>query len=417
MNKRDVIVIGGGLSGLTAALAAAKRGLTVTLLAKGAGTLAFGGGVIDVLGYLDKKLVNNPSTALASLPTEHPYQIIGPTAAAAALDFFGQVCADADYSLDGSFAANLLVPTAAGTLKPSCLIPKTMNAVDMPAAKEITVVGFAGLKDFYPQLVINGLQQLSGYANKQYHTVEIQPRLPGGRDISALDIARWLDSQEGQQDFLCQLKACTTAGSYLLLPPVLGTEPSYAIWRKVEQELSSRVVELAAPPPAITGSRLRTLLMRALKQHGIQIIEQAHVRRTDCQGQRCIAVVTQHLDRERRYEADSFIVATGGFLGGGLTATPNGLSEPIWGLPVTLGPAGQQHRTSLFDKHPMFSAGIAVSERLQPCNAAGQVLFTNVHIAGNLLAGYDYCQEKSGNGVAVVSAYQAAQVLAGRESA
>lgn len=417
MSNRDVIVIGGGLSGLTAALAAAKRGLSVTLLAKGAGTLAFGGGVIDVLGYLDKQLVTNPRETLGSLPVSHPYRITGAATAASAIDFFLQICAKADYPLDGSLNTNLLIPTAAGTLKPSCLVPKTMNAADMPTANEITVVGFAGLKDFYPRLVINGLQHLAGYSDKHYRTVEIHTDLPSGRDMSTLDVARWLDSSEGQQEFLRQLKSCTAPGSYLLLPPVLGTEPSYAIWRKLEQELASRMIELAAPPPAITGSRLRTLLMRSLKQHGIRLIEQAHVRRAECQEGRCMAVVTQHLDRERRYEADSYIVAAGGFLGGGLTATPQGLSETVFGLPVTLGPAAQPHCTSLFDKHPLFSAGIAVNERLQPCDAKGQLLLTNVHIAGNMLAGYDYCQEKSGNGIAIVSGYHAAQIITGREPA
>ena len=40
MIRSDVVVIGGGFAGLTAALAAAKRGQTVTLLTYGEGTLS-----------------------------------------------------------------------------------------------------------------------------------------------------------------------------------------------------------------------------------------------------------------------------------------------------------------------------------------------------------------------------------------
>ncbi|MDF2569534.1 MAG: glycerol-3-phosphate dehydrogenase, anaerobic, subunit, partial [Sporomusa sp.] len=53
MRTSDVIVIGGGLAGLTAAIVAAGRGKDVTLMTSGAGTLAIGGGTIDVLGYLE----------------------------------------------------------------------------------------------------------------------------------------------------------------------------------------------------------------------------------------------------------------------------------------------------------------------------------------------------------------------------
>ena len=43
MNKRnsDVLVIGAGMSGLVAALAAARRGRKVTVLSRGVGALAF----------------------------------------------------------------------------------------------------------------------------------------------------------------------------------------------------------------------------------------------------------------------------------------------------------------------------------------------------------------------------------------
>ena len=51
MIRSDVVVIGGGFAGLTAALAAAKRGQTVTLLTYGEGTLPLNSGVIDVFGF------------------------------------------------------------------------------------------------------------------------------------------------------------------------------------------------------------------------------------------------------------------------------------------------------------------------------------------------------------------------------
>ena len=409
MRKSDVIVIGGGLAGLTAALVAADAKRSVTLLAKGVGTLAFGGGVIDVLGQYEGHIVKNPQQEIGDLLGTHPYSIMGIPAVATGITYLQQLCASEGYPLDGTLQHNFMVPTAAGTLKPSCLVPKTMNATGLEEASVIKVVTFAGLKDFYPPMIINGLKQVPAYNNKQYGTVVIQAGLPGGRDVRALDIARWLDTEQGQVEFLRQLQNSVQPGDYLLLPPVLGTEPNYDLWYKLEQKLACRLIEVAAAPPAITGSRLRTLLLQALRKRGVRIIEQAHVRRAEWQDSRCNAVITQHLDRERTYEAQAFILATGGFLGGGLEATPQGIHEVIFDLPVTLATTETIGLgRSLFEANEVFKTGVAVDSLLRPSDKQGKVILDNVYLAGNILAGYDYCYEKSGNGVAVASGYQAA---------
>lgn len=58
--------------------------------------------------------------------------------------------------------------------------------------------------------------------------------------------------------------------------------------------------------------------------------------------------------------------------------------------------------------HMFGRAGIRINGQLRPLGPNGQVVLENVYLAGKMLAGYDYCLEKSGNGVAVVSGYQAA---------
>ena len=51
MNTLDLLVIGAGLSGLTAAHTAAKAGLKVQVIAKGLGALHWSAGTIDLFGY------------------------------------------------------------------------------------------------------------------------------------------------------------------------------------------------------------------------------------------------------------------------------------------------------------------------------------------------------------------------------
>ena len=48
---RDVVVIGAGLAGLSAAIKAADAGLSVTLVTKGVGGIQLGTGTVDILGY------------------------------------------------------------------------------------------------------------------------------------------------------------------------------------------------------------------------------------------------------------------------------------------------------------------------------------------------------------------------------
>jgi glycerol-3-phosphate dehydrogenase subunit B len=411
MRKSDIVIIGSGLAGLIAAAAASQQGKSVTLLTKGAGTLAFANGVIDVLGYRQGRPVKDCRQELTQLPAGHPYSVVGIDPIEGAIRFFKKISVEENYPFDGDLSANFWLPTIAGTLKPSCLVPKSMNPTDIQEAEAITVISFAGLKDFYPQILLNGLRTIKGY-QKQYQTVTVDPAFTGKRDITALDVARWLDTSEGQDSFVQQLRDCMPPGSFALLPPVLGTEPSYSIWQSLEERLQCQLRELAAPPPGITGHRLRMLLLRRLKKRGVVIVEQGHVQRGNCQGNRCLSVTTCNFGQERSYQADAFILATGSFLGGGLIAEPSRIIEPILDLPVHPSGAGASDKAAeqLFHPggQPYAQYGLKVNAAALPVDGSGRPVWENVYAAGNILSGYDYCLEKSGNGVAVTSGYHAA---------
>lgn len=410
MRTSDVIVIGGGLAGLTAAITAAGRGKKVTLMTSGAGTLAFGGGIIDVLGYLEGGVpVANPRTELNRLPPEHPYSKLGYQTISEAVEFFLALCREEGFSYMGSLDQVQWLPTAIGTLKPSCLVPLTMDMTALKAASEVAVVGFTRLKDYFPELVIKGLSKLPGY-QKQYVQLEIDPGFSGGRDVTTLDIARWLDTIQGQQACREQLSKQLKPGSVVMIPPVLGVRPSYAVKDTLEKMLNCTFVETVIMPTAITGLRLRTMLMQRAKKLGVTVMEQAHVTMAVPDGNRITAVVTGNVDRERTYYTKTVVLATGGFFGGGLVAEHNGVSEPILNLPIAA-PADKEewgnHKLFTGSAQPFAKIGIDVDAGLRPIDAQGRILFNNVYIAGRNLAGYDFCLEKSGNGVALVSGYKA----------
>lgn len=414
MKNNDVIVIGGGLAGLTAAAAAGQGGASVLLITKGVGSIGIGGGTIDVLGYdQDGGPVDSAAAGLAVLPPGHPYTLLGSAGVGEGLAFLADLAAGAGYPYIGDLAEPRRVVTAAGTLKPSCLIPRTMDTAPLAAAGDIAVIGFAGLRDYYPDIVLRGLCRHIGGA-RRYRVEWLENGFGDGRDITALDIARVLDRPAGRRLLIGQLVRRLTPGAVAVLPPVLGTRPNYSLLEELEAATGCAFIETAGLPPAVTGLRLRTLLLARLRELGVRIIEQADVTGAVVEGDTCRAVVTSGPDRDRTYYARAFVLASGGIFGGGIRVSADDAVEPVLGLPVQ----GAGHRDAwagerLFarDGQPFARCGVAVDASLRPTDGAGRVLFANVHIAGRTLAGYDYCQEKSGNGVAVVTGYHAGRLV------
>jgi len=410
MRKNDVIVIGGGLAGLMAAAVAAKDGKKVLVLSLGAGTLTIGGGIIDVLGYVDGTVpVATPRAGLLKVLPEHPYKKIGTVALEESIKFFKEVCAGEGYPYIGNLDEMQWVPTAAGTLKPTCLVPKTMNTAELKKADTVVVLGFEALKDFYPHLITKNFINIPGFSNKKYEIVMIDPNIADGRDVTALDVARWLDTPEGLKDCTEKMAKVLKPGSVVILPPVLGTRPDYHVADSLENALQCTFIETAAVPPSVTGLRLQTMLLRYIKKLGVGFVEQAVVTRSIVENDKCLAVVTAGIDRERTYYAETFVLANGGFYGGGLVAEPGQVIEPIFNLPVT---APSDHELwanpNLFSNEPQPFAkiGIDVDEQMCPLDGDGKVVLTNVFVGGRNLQGYDFCFEKSGNGVALASGYQ-----------
>ena len=158
-----------------AAHSAAKRGKKVTLLTAGAGSLAIGGGCIDVLGYTRCPETGKPLAVkghvlqhISALPENHPYQIVGKEQVQAALTELMHLGAQYDYHLfppQGN-EDNHLVPTILGTLKPTYLCPASSRSHALFSAQRVLIVGIGGeenegggIRDCHPHLIAQQLQR------------------------------------------------------------------------------------------------------------------------------------------------------------------------------------------------------------------------------------------------------------------
>src|SRR4030042_5202508 len=147
----DFIIIGMGLSGLMAAKTAAEAGRKVLIIGKGMGCLTLFSNTIDVLGKIPEttRLRDGLSQWIYDHP-EHPYGKVGLEKIEEALSSFNTFFRP-PYTFQSRNEANSLIPTGAGTFRPTYLIPSTMMRGITLKEKKTLVIGFKGYKDFYAQ--------------------------------------------------------------------------------------------------------------------------------------------------------------------------------------------------------------------------------------------------------------------------
>ena len=413
MKHSDTIVIGSGLAGLMAAYTSAGRGKKVTLLTTGSGSLSLNSGVIDVLGFDgNHEFVASPKEGIKSLPEDHPYRKIGMDMVEKAVDEFLAFTKEYGFPYRGSLDRQIMVPTAVGTMKPTCLAPRSLDGAAFEGKSRVVIVGISGLKDFYGEIIQENIRPLLG-ENLSYEVVMVDAGLEGGRDVTTLDAARWLDQDKGMAALVNALKPHASGNAVFLLPQILGTSgESVAI--ALREKLGAEVIETTCLPPSVNGLRLQRMFHQALMKLGVDIIEDTKVLRAVTKGSKCTAVVAQAAAREKTYEADKFILATGGFYSGGITMREfEKPREMIFDLPVWFVPGEENwSNEQLFSDKPQGFAktGIRTDGNLRPVDDSGKVVFDNVYVVGRNLGGYDFCFEHSGNGVALASAYKAAMM-------
>jgi len=255
--KPDVVVVGAGLAGLSAAVRLAEAGASVRVLAKGVGSTHLGAGTIDVLGYdADGRRVDRPLEALGGLPAEHPYRLVGRAGVSAAIEWFKGRIADgprAPYAYVGDAEQNVLLPTAVGAVAPAGVVPETMVGGDLRGGGRVCVVGFRGLKDFFPALVADNLSR--GPDGVTARGVELDLRPEGRADPNALAYARAFDDEGFRAEVVAQLVARVAPDELVAFPAVLGLVSPHEVWAEMEHRFGRAVFEIPTLPPSVPGIR------------------------------------------------------------------------------------------------------------------------------------------------------------------
>ena len=417
MSHHDVVVVGTGLSGLTAAVRLAESGARVLVVAKGVGATHLSAGTIDVLGYAPAR-VERPAQALGPLleaHPDHPYGHVGAEGVAAAVAWFkGRVARGslAPYAYVGGVEENLLLPTAVGVPRPSAVVPETMAHGDLRGGGPVCVVGFRALKDFHAALLADNLVRAGVGVRARAVELDLAPEQRA--DVNALGFARGLDDVGFRRAVVAQVASRLGAEERVGFPAVLGIADPHGAWAALEHGLGRPVFEVPTLPPSVPGMRVFAVLREALRRAGGAVVLNNVVTGAEQAGGRVTALRTRVGLREERRGADWVVLATGGFASGGLeldsrwTARETALGLEVTGVP---GPGEERFRPGYFADHPIGRAGVAVDRNLRPIDAAGDRVLENVLVVGATLAGAEPWREKSGDGLSLATGHRAAELV------
>ena len=417
--ESDVLVIGGGLAGLTSALAAARAGSDVRLVSATQSSLRAASGLVDVLGYTpagDGPL-SDPFAAMPALPPEHPYRVVGVDAVREGLALFDDVAPD--YRGDHT-DANALVATHGGTIKPTARYPASVSAGLVSGGGDALLVGFETMVDFDAPRAAAHLDAAGVPFDVRGATV----RFPGDRraDTTRAHYVELLDTNrevavDGTERPIRSALADRVAAELdghdrVGFPALLGDDDADGVRATLATHLDADVFEIPTGPPSIPGLRLEDSLRSALGETGASVETGNPV--VDYDGEDAVERVYVEKNGARiPNSADQYVLATGGLVGKGLDAGRTRVAEPIFDCHVPH--ADDRYdwfADEAFGDHQFARFGVRTDDDLRPVTAGGSAEFANLRAAGSVVGGYDFAAEKSGAGVSIATGYAAGSAAA-----
>ena len=362
-NRLDVLVIGEGLSGITAAAAARSLGLQVMLVGTGPGTFALGTGCVD----LDKVDFRNPGCRDYSSKEME-----------AATSFFLDLAAKAECAYKGGLGESRLVPTIMGTFQQVSMAPQSLWEGDPRGVANVVIAGFENMPGFDPDFLAERLsfhcRQLG--LSTSYRGVIAKVPTSHTHALTPVEVANGIDQDPDYCGaVLAALKAVAGDADRLIIPGLLGINSRDYDLCRFEKAIGCTICELPTLPPSVPGLRLLWCLERQLARVGVELCTGFSVQKLCLEAGRCTGVLLDTPGRPRSIAADCVILASGRFsrLLGDATATS--------------------------------AAASRLDEALHSVDRQGKVVAGNALECGSILGKFE---PRYSNAIAILSGYQAA---------
>ncbi|HTP24832.1 MAG TPA: FAD-binding protein [Anaeromyxobacteraceae bacterium] len=421
----DVLVIGGGMAGAMAALAARAVQARVVLVRRAKGATALSSGAVGVAPdvwaaqrepFASRLTTMAAARRVAASRSEHPYAVVG-----GALEGLEDALAFAAAELAELFAPPQEHPsvlaTPYGAIVSCGLAQRTMVEADLVARRSLlAVVGFRGHLGFDAHLVASGLARWAEAGAPRAVAMEIDLFMREDQAVARPhELARALEVAGAAEEAGRLVRNTLPVGAEVaLFPPVLGLSPSMRVMERIAEAAGVPVAETVSDVPSVPGLRLVAALEARLAAAGVPVIS----------GSLSAAEPGEpaHVDG-REVCAASWVLATGRYVGGGVVRRGR-LREALLEIPVQASEAGvsgvhlagRPAATLTFRErrlaHPLMAAGIRVDRSLRPLDAAGRPVHPRLFAAGAVIGGHDAAADGTGLGVAILTG-----ILAGRAAA
>ena len=395
--KFDTIIIGGGLSGLTAGLRLQKAGQNTAIVSAGQNALHFSSGTFGVL---------NDG---AVLPEGHPYTKVGDRLDAC-LDAIPAFFAEAGITLQGDPRRNGWRLTPSGTLLQARFALEDCTLLDKPDydfARKVLIVNIPGFLDFNTAFLADALSS-RGLAVRIAHldVEELTALRTSPSEMRSVQIARVADRIPGK--IAEAVRTLLDGEDTVILPQVFGLTDA-SVPAQVAGAVPARVLFVGTMPPSVPGIRAQMQLKRAYEQAGgtflmgdeavAPVMDEGHVK----------ALRTLNLGAHL-LQADHYILATGSFFSKGLASSMQKIYEPLFGLDIFHDPDRTRwYDLDFFAPQAYGRFGVETDRHFRALKD-GKVI-DNLYVAGSVLAHCDAQQLGCGGGVAIISALTAADYI------
>lgn len=405
--KFEIIIIGAGLAGLTAAIRLAEKGKNVALISAGHSAMHFNSGSLGLLGFDNgRQPVISPVASAASLSDNHPYKKIG----VESLEFRASEAADllsrAGVNTFGNANENHMRVTPLGVMRPAWLTLE--NLVTLDSLKKLerhhaAIIGIAGFLDFYPRFIVASLENEGFKCDLlTVDNSDLRNLRKSETEMRAANIARVMHGEKLTR-FAEALRdvAKTSEAAALIVPAVIdfASEDEAARFSRIvgRQLLFAPTMGVSVP-----GISMHSRLLKRFRNLGGRLFNGHRVIAADFNDDKLTAVYTDKLDDDA-FRAENFIFAAGSFFSRGIVATPDEVTEPALGLD-TVAPADRStwFYADLFGCQPIMNAGLATDGSFRAMRSGMTV--SNLYALGSSLAEADSLHNDSGAGVAMLTA-------------
>lgn len=421
----DVVIIGGGLAGLTCGIALQTQGKRCAIVNNGQTAMDFSSGSMDLLSRLpDGKNVSHFDRSFAPLAEQlphHPYVKISKQKVLEKAQQFEQLAEKLGLGLVGDCEQNHWRVTPLGGFRATWLSPNSVPTLPLSEPfpyQRIAILGIEGYHDFQPQLLAENLKLQPQFASCELTThflniPELDFLRQQSREFRSVQIALTLEQQVDFTALSNEIKSVAGNAQAVFLPAFLGMRDQ-TFFNQLQDAVGLPLFELPTLPPSLLGGRQHNLLRQHFEKMGGVMFNGDRALRAEFNGDRVSHIFTQIHENEP-IVADHFVLASGSFFSNGLRAEFDRIIEPVFGADIQCdNDFNPEDRFSWTNNRfalpqPYQSAGVIINARCQ-VQISGRFL-ANLYATGMVIGGYNGIALGCGSGVAVVTALTVAEQI------